>query len=159
MADVNSFLEVYGKEVGLPNLKFGENSVCSLIFDSTINVDIAYREDQDQCIFAAKIGDIPVEGKEVLYESLLKANAFGMDTAGASLGIDEENNSIVLSFVFLTQSFSYDLFKTVLNNFVDLVEDWTKKYEELLSASQMAGGSSGASMSQDPMASYNFARV
>jgi hypothetical protein len=131
MVEFADFIAIYGKEVGLPDLRLNEDSICSLNFDSKINVDIVFRKEQDQCIFASKIGVIPLENKEVFFKELLKANAFGIETAGASLGIDEENNSIVFSYIFITQSFVYDLFKTVLNNFVDLVEKWMQKLEDL----------------------------
>ncbi|MDR0393047.1 MAG: type III secretion system chaperone [Puniceicoccales bacterium] len=131
MVEFVDFIAAYGKEVGLPDLRLNEDNLCSLNFDSKINVDIVFRKEQDQCIFASKIGVIPLENKETFFKELLKANAFGIETAGASLGVDEENDSIVLSYIFITQSFVYELFKTVLNNFVDLVEKWMQKLEDL----------------------------
>ena len=41
------FIQRYGKEVGIPNLKMKGNkasSVCSLCFNDNINVDIVYEE-------------------------------------------------------------------------------------------------------------------
>ncbi|MDR0755872.1 MAG: type III secretion system chaperone [Puniceicoccales bacterium] len=131
MGDFVNFIAAYGKEVGLPDLRLNEDNLCSLNFDSKINVDIVFRQEQDQCIFASKIGTIPLENKDMVFEELLKANAFGIATAGAILGIDPDNDSIVLSYVFITQSFVYELFKTVLSNFVNLVEEWMQKLEDL----------------------------
>ena len=36
-----------------------------------------------------------------------------------------------MSYTFITQSFTYELFKTVLNNFVSLVEEWMGKVKDL----------------------------
>lgn len=136
MADIENHLQNYGKEIGLPELKFNEQGICSLNFDSKINVDIVYRKEQDQCILAAPIGDLPSEGKENFFKELLVANAFGIDNAGAALGVEEEENRVVLSYVFIASIVSFDLFKTILANFVNLAEEWISKCETLQSSSK-----------------------
>ncbi len=132
MVDFSTYLTIYGKEIGLPNLKFNDQGICSLNFNSSVDIDIVYQKDIDQCIFAAPIIDIPATGQEELFRRILTENVFGIATAGATFGIEEEKNRIVLSYTFITSTFSFDLFKTVLGNFVDLVEDWKKKCEEFL---------------------------
>ena len=78
-----------------------------LSFDEKINVDIVYRKEQEQVIFAAPIGDIPAEGQEGFFKQLLIANAFGIENAGATLGIEEDANRIVLSYMFISSTFSF----------------------------------------------------
>ncbi len=130
MIDFSNYLTNYGKEIGLPNLQFNEEGMCSLSFDSSIDVDIVYKKDLDLCIFASPIIDIPSTGQENFFRRLLTENVFGIATAGSTFGIEEEKNRIILSYTFIASTFSFDLFKTVLGNFVDLVEEWKKKCED-----------------------------
>ena len=123
------FINKYGKEVGLPNLKFNENGVCSLCFDEKINVDIVYNEKNDQCFFASPICTIPDKEQEKFYEQLLLDNSNISDNKGALFGIEEEQNRVVLSYTFIASTFTFEHFKTSLNNFVVLTERNTLKYE------------------------------
>ena len=131
MVDIPNYLESYGKEVGLPNLKFNEQNICSLCFDSKINIDIVYRKEQDQCIFAAPIIDLPSQGQGELLKKIMIENVFGMATAGCVFGIEEDRQRIVISYTFIASTFTFDLFKTVLGNFVDVVEEWQQKCESM----------------------------
>ena len=155
MIDFSEYIANYGKEIGLPNLKLNESGICSLSFDEKINVDIVYRKDQEQVILAAPVGNIPVEGQESFFKQLLIANAFGIENAGATLGIEEEENRVVLSYMFISSTFSFDLFKTVLGNFVDLVEAWQEKIETLASESS----SDSIEGYSTAMNSFEFTRV
>lgn len=155
MIDFSEYIVNYGKEIGLPDLKLNEDGICSLSFDEKINVDIVYRKEQEQVIFAAPIGDIPAEGQEGFFKQLLIANAFGIENAGATLGIEEDANRIVLSYMFISSTFSFELFKTVLANFVDLVEAWKEKIETMGSESSNIDSFDYS----NPMNSFEFTRV
>ena len=141
MIDFSSYITNYGREVGLPNLKLNENGVCSLNFDGKINVDIVYNKDNDQCFFASPVGTVPADGREEFYRQLLVSNAFGIENGGAVLGIEEGEERVVLSYTFIASTFSFELFKTVLGNFVTMVENWMDKYENLCRVSASSGGS------------------
>lgn len=154
MVDFANYLTNYGKEIGLPNLEFNEQGMCSLSFDSTIDIDIVYKKDLDLCIFAAPIIEIPSAGQENFFRKILTENVFGIATAGSAFGIEEEKNRIILSYTFIASTFSFDLFKTVLGNFVDLVEEWKGKCEDF----QLDYGSSDNSNSGTPFNDMQFIR-
>ena len=120
----SEYITQYGKEIGLPNLNFNDKNICSLNFDGKINVDIIYLKNNNQCIFASPIGYIPDNANEEYFEKLHIGNAFGTETGGALLGLEEEENRIVLAYVFISNTFSFELFKKVLLNFVNLTEEW-----------------------------------
>lgn len=157
MVDIPNYLESYGKEVGLPNLKFNEQSICSLCFDAKISVDIVYRKEQDQCIFAAPIIDLPSQGQGELLKKIMIENVFGMATAGCAFGIEEDRERIVVSYTFIASTFTFDLFKTVLGNFVDIVEEWQKKCEDMqLSSSSSGSDESFDVSSSNPSSNFQF---
>lgn len=155
MVDIPNYLESYGKEVGLPNLKFNEQNICSLCFDSTISIDIVYRKEQDQCIFAAPIIDLPSQGQGELLRKIMIENVFGMATAGCSFGIEEDRERIIVSYTFIASTFTFDLFKTVLGNFVDIVEEWQQKCKDMQLPSTNDGNSS-AQPANAPMSDFQF---
>ena len=129
-----NFIQRYGKEVGLPNLKLkGDNfsSVCSLCFGNNISVDIVYNEKNNQCFFASPICLIPNNDREKFYEQLLISNNAYNENGGVILGIEEEQNQVVLSYTFIADTFSYFKFKNVLKNFVDIAESNTLKFKGL----------------------------
>ena len=57
------------------------------------------------------------------------------------MGIEEDEDRVILSYMFISSTFSFDLFKTGLANFVDLVEVWQEKFETLRSESSSASSS------------------
>lgn len=156
MVDIPNYLESYGKEVGLPNLKFNEQNICSLCFDSKINIDVVYRKEQDQCIFAAPIIDLPSQGQGELLKKIMIENVFGMATAGCVFGIEEDRQRIVISYTFIASTFTFDLFKTVLGNFVDVVEEWQQKCESMQLPSVDDDANYSAPSPSDPTSNLQF---
>ena len=62
-------------------------------------------------------------------------DSFGIENGGAVLSIDKKTNLIILSFTFIVSTFSFELFKIVLLNFVTMAENNMAKYEKLLNQS------------------------
>lgn len=130
---IPNYIERYGKEIGLPNLKMNgdkENYVVSLCFSGIINVDIVYNEKNNTCFLASPICSVPNNDYENFYEQLLISNNTYNENGGLILGIEEDENRVVLSYTFIANTFSYSLFKIVLNNFVNIVEKNMLKFEE-----------------------------
>ena len=125
-----NYIKKYGKEVGLPNLKLNENGVCSLCFEDSINVDIVFREEYNQCFLASPICSIPNSDREKFYEQLLISNNTYNKNGGVILGIDENSNRVVISYTFIANTFSYLRFKNTLKNFVDIAEKNIIKFKE-----------------------------
>lgn len=153
MSDFASYISQYGQSVGLPELKLNEAGMCSLTFDGKIAVDIIYHKDVDQCVLASVVGTLPSENQEECFKQLLISNAYGIENKGASIGIEEAENRIILSYVFIPSIVSFDLFKTLLGNFVTLTEKWQEQYESLL-------GSLGSSESMESIPNpFEFTRI
>ena len=129
---ISNFIKNYGKEVGLPNLCLNNENICSLNFNGKINIDIKYNEKSSICPFVSSICSIPDKNKEEFYKKLLLANSFGIENGGAVLSIYKEKNSIIFSFSFIVSTFSYELFKNVLNNIDTIAEKNMDKYEKML---------------------------
>ena len=62
---------------------------------------------------------------EKFYKQLLISSSCLKNNEGSILGIDEETNRLLISYTFTASIFSYEMFKTILLNFVDLIENNT----------------------------------
>jgi hypothetical protein len=113
-----------------------------------------YNTDQNQCFFAASIGDIPDNNREAFFKQLLISNAFGIENDGAVLGIDEKTNRVILSYTFTPYLISYDLFKVILANFISLVESWKEQCATLC-----ATCASESTLENPSMQAFEFARI
>ena len=129
--EFSEYMNKYGKEVQLPNLNFNDKGVCTLKYDNKIGVDIVYLKDNNQCIFVSPIGNIPSIADEKYFEQLLISNGFGTETGGSFFVLEEGENHVVLAYNFIASTFSFELFKTALKNFVNLVEELQKKHKNL----------------------------
>ena len=139
MADIPDYIARYGERVGLPHLKFNSKNVCSLTFDSKIDVDIIYEKEKDQCIIASPVIDLPSERQDELLKKIMTENDFGLATAGCFFGIEtvEGRERIVMSYTFVPSSrLTFEAFKNVIGNFVDTVEEWQKKCKSWVSGSK-----------------------
>ena len=90
-----------------------------------------FKRKNEQCIFASPFGNIPFNAGENYFEHLLISNAFGTESSGALLGVEEEQNKIVFSYCFISNTYSFEVFKTALRNFVNLAEEWQNKPKDL----------------------------
>ena len=113
--------------IGL-HCQFINKGVCSLCFNNKIKVDIVYNEQYNQCFLASPICLIPNNDKEKFYEQLLISDNTFNENGGVILGLDED--SVVLSYTFIANTFSYLRFKNTLKNFVDIAEKNIIKFKE-----------------------------
>jgi hypothetical protein len=68
-----------------------------LSFDTGPPVELFLDEQADHLRMSVRLGPVPAQGAEAFYRLLLNGNLFGLETAGAVLGIDGENDEAVLN--------------------------------------------------------------
>ena len=74
--------------MGLPGLSLDENNHCVLLFDDKVVLNMELNEEKELLIIYSYLGEVPFEGRENIFESLLESNLFWKDTQGATIGID-----------------------------------------------------------------------
>ena len=89
------------------------------------------KKKNNQCFLATPICLIPNNDREKFYEQLLISNNTYNENGGLNLGIEEEQNRVVLSYTFIADTFSYFRFKNTLKNFVDHAEINILKFKDL----------------------------
>lgn len=77
-------------------------------------------------LFFGKLGPCPTKKREELFMFLMKANLLGQGTGGGTIGLDENENLLTLSFV-LPYDINYKIFKESLEDFVNYLEYWKEE--------------------------------
>ena len=130
-AYVNDLLEAIGVSLELPGLSLDENNHCVLLFDDKVVLNIELNEEKELLIIYSYLGEVPFEGREIIFETLLESNLFWKDTQGATIGIDKQTQTVVLAFPMELPLKRKEIFEERLALFVEVTESWIKKLEKL----------------------------
>ncbi len=129
--DINAILSELGGQIGLEGLKLDENGVCRLVFDDVLVVDIESSDDAKTVSFHAQVCELPPEGREKLYRVALEESLFGLGTGGSSFGLDSQRGELLLWRTFPMEHIAYQDFVNILESFVNHLELWKKKTDEM----------------------------
>jgi hypothetical protein len=93
------------------------------IFTLNENVQLKLKELSPGISIQAKISPCPKKKKEELFLLLMRANFLGQGTAGARIGLDQDENFLTLS-LGLPYELNYQSFKEHLEDFVNYLIYW-----------------------------------
>lgn len=122
--EVNGLLERLGASLGLQDLSLDENNHCILLFDDKVILNLELDEDNELLVVYSYLGEVPFEGRENIFETLLESNFFWRNTQGATLGIDKHTQTVVLAYPMELPLKNRDIFEERLAVFVDITEQW-----------------------------------
>ena len=91
--------------------------------------EVKVKELDPGVLFFATLGPCPTIKREDLFIYLMKANFLGQGTGGASIGLDESENSLTLSLV-LPYDMNYKTFRDAVEDFVNYVDYWKAELEK-----------------------------
>jgi hypothetical protein len=128
---VNALLKTIGKNLNIPDLALDDNNHCILLFDEKIVLNIDLDEEGEKLVIYAYVGEVPLECRELMLERALEGNFFWNETDGATLGIDRQSQSLVLTKAFEMPLRKPKEFEDELASFVEVVEKWIDCIEHL----------------------------
>jgi len=134
-ATPHTLIEELGQQLGLGPLRLDEQGFCALRFDDKLLVNIQYWADGEQLVLFADLGP-PASGVD-LYPVLLKANLFWRTTLGATLSLSEDNPPhVIIALQQAWQTLDAGQLSTLLERFVNTVEDWTEAVQSATDTSE-----------------------
>ncbi|MDR3144288.1 MAG: type III secretion system chaperone [Puniceicoccales bacterium] len=136
-AYVDELLQAIGKSLDLPGLALDTNGHCVLLFDDKVVLNIELDEEKELLIIYSYIGEIPFEGRETIFETLLESNLFWKNTQGATIGIDKQTQTVVLAFPMELPLKRKENFEERLALFVDITESWIARLEEMSTQAEL----------------------
>jgi hypothetical protein len=126
--DAHSLIALFGEESGVP-LSLGESGTIDLIFDNDVTVTLEHDDPQDMMHAYAVLGQEPVDSEQCLslYRDMLSANAFGHETDGATLSLDERTGEILLTRRLELSDATVSQLRRVVESMVDVALAWREK--------------------------------
>jgi hypothetical protein len=123
--DLNELLAVLTREIGLEPLSFAEDGYCALGVESGRIIHL--QQEGDDLVLMAELGDLP-RGPDRLAkaELLLRANAFGMGTNGATLGLAADTDALLLTRREPIDRLLEQGLAGSLGDFVEAAERWAR---------------------------------
>ncbi|MBL0422014.1 type III secretion system chaperone [Ramlibacter sp. AW1] len=117
----------FGALLSLPDLKLdATTNSCVLLFDSDIVVNIELDEPTGQLIVSTFLEEIPVHGAEPLLRELMIANLYWHRTDGATLGLEDATNGVILAQQRNVTELDDASFEKMVEAFVNQAERWKK---------------------------------
>jgi hypothetical protein len=135
--EVNDLLGELGKVLDLSSLELDVNNHCLILFDDKIVLNLELQEEEGALIIYSYISVVPFAGKELILEILLEANFFWKISHGATFSIDKQTQTLVLQQKFLLPLTRPESFQDELGIFVDVVEAWMKRIDDICTEAEM----------------------
>jgi hypothetical protein len=140
---VNDLLQAIGQSLDLPGLALDGNGHCVLLFDDKVVLNMEFDREKELLIIYSYIGEVPYEGREIIFETLLESNLFWKDTQGATIGIDKQTQTVVLAFPMELPLKKKENFEERLALFVDITESWINKLEKMSTEAESIANEGG----------------
>jgi hypothetical protein len=125
-AEVNQILGRLAKSLRLDELSL-DNNHCMLMFDDKIVLNLELDEKYGQLLVYAYLGEVPLSGRENIFENLLETNFFWSGSNGFTIAIDKQSQTVVIMTRFQLPLHNPGAFEENLADFVDTTESWMHK--------------------------------
>ncbi len=121
-------LKEFGEYIGIPDLAFDEDNLCTLSFDDYA-VSFSYREKTDQFLLYADIGNLPAPAPAPALTALLEANCLQPEGTAIGLRLDQERNVYVIALSALADvaGMNQDRFQKLIQDFLAVQEKWQER--------------------------------
>jgi hypothetical protein len=130
--EVNRILARLAKSLHLEELSLDNNQHCMLMFDDKIVLNLELDEKYGQLLVYAYLGEVPLVGRENIFEKLLETNFFWNGTHGLTIAIDKQSQTVVVMTRFQLPLQNADEFEEHLADFVDTTEFWMNKFSAMV---------------------------
>lgn len=126
--DAHKLIALFGEESGVP-LTLGESGTIDLIFDNDVTITLEHDDPQDMLHVYTVLGQEPLETEQQLslYRDMLAANAFGHETEGAALSLDDRTGEILLTRRLELPDATVSQLRRIVEGMVDVSLRWREK--------------------------------
>ena len=122
--NANDLLGELGQQMGLGKIEVSDDNTCRLIFDEKLIVDFEPSNDGKQLYVYSVLCSVAHGEQDGFYRRLLLANLFGRETGGASFGLDDETEEVIMFRSFPLETTDFQVFREGLEFFLNGLEEW-----------------------------------
>lgn len=119
-------LKELGEQLELPDLRFDQDGFCSISTDQ-LQVCFVDFSSNDAILMFSQVSDLPDEPDVEFLTMLMEGNFFTRETGGATLGVDEFKNAVVISKTLSLSALDKDSFIEQVADFADIAAYWIEK--------------------------------
>jgi hypothetical protein len=118
----------FGTLLTLPELTLdAATNSCVLLFDGDIVLNIEFDEPTGQLILSAYLDELSQDSPESMLRELMVANLYWHRTDGATLGLEDATNGVILAQARAVTELDDPTFEKLVENFVNQAERWKKR--------------------------------
>lgn len=128
---VTMLLASLAKDLG-SQFELDENDICALQGKENLTLVIEAPRNDPQIYLYAPLVQLPPAGVETIYRQLLIMNCFTRRTSGTTLGLEPEDNVIILSYSELPEHLDSVSFPILLANFRQTALELQKELADML---------------------------
>lgn len=123
--DFSELMQQFGAKIGLEGLVPDGDNTCRIDIDG-MSVSFMGHLESDTVVTWAEVSEPPPEGVTLLFRVLMEAMFMGQGTGGAAFSVEPESGKIYLHRVDPLAVMDVDAFCTMLEKFVNVLEQWRK---------------------------------
>jgi Tir chaperone protein (CesT) family len=124
---LRDLMAVFAARIGLPEAELEADGGARITLGDALEIDIVADEDGPGFAMIATVGNLPRERRVEAFAEMLEANAAGLGSPGACLGLDPERDEIVLRRHFPETDIAIGLFDEELAAFGQELELWQRR--------------------------------
>ena len=121
--ELKEIMAAFAAETGMQELKPDDGGVFHVMIDE-MPVSFGEIKDAGQLVTLAQVCEPPPETRNRLYRVLMEAMHMGTATGGAMFSVAPDGEMIYLQRFDALQALDYDGFKSMLEKFVNVLEQW-----------------------------------
>ena len=128
--DASSLITLFGQEAGIP-LALNEAGTVSLAVESGPVLHLEHDPQADVLHCYVVLGQTPADPmrRQAVFREMLAANAFGRDTGGSTLGLDEVTGELLLSRRLELAHADTAWLRTVMESMVAVARHWQQRLD------------------------------
>ena len=132
MRDINELSKTLAGQLGIDELCFSDEGLCSLSFDDRCTVTLEIDDEDGALYLYCNLGKAPEDIVDQLscFAALLEANLFGRGSAGANLGLEADSRSLMISRALPLATLDAATLQLELGRFVQAAETWRGRVAE-----------------------------
>ena len=124
--DIQELMAALAAEAGLSGIDPDADGVYDISLDG-IDISVGAAPGADALLVCAIVGELPSDGRERLYETLLRAMYRGCETAGAAFALDRETDAILLQKRLPLSTLDHGRLADELEAFAGVVAKWRNR--------------------------------
>ncbi len=119
-----ALLSEVAAEIGLDDLSLDADGRAGVVVEGTTTVLMQHNERDETLVAYSIVGPLPANARSAAIELLLAANLLWRGTGGATLGLDQEDDTVLLAQRMAVGTTRPQELATVLKELADMAGEW-----------------------------------